>query len=90
MPMQFTVPPDLEVLVEKRLASGAFSNPEEVFRRALEALDAEESWTEDERRALDEKIDCALKQVQRGEIYSPDEARRRLSVMREVHLTDPA
>jgi Arc/MetJ-type ribon-helix-helix transcriptional regulator len=71
MPMQFTVPPDLEALVQKRLASGAFSNPEEVFRQALEALDAEETWTEDERRALDEKIDRALKQVQRGEVYGP-------------------
>jgi Arc/MetJ-type ribon-helix-helix transcriptional regulator len=84
--MQFNVPPDLEVLVQKRLASGRFENAEEVFRRALETLDAEESWTAEERRALDEKIDRALEQVGAGRVYGPDEARRKLDAMRETHL----
>jgi Arc/MetJ-type ribon-helix-helix transcriptional regulator len=53
--MQVNVPPDLEALVQRRLATGAFANAEEVIRRALETLDAEESWTDEERRALDEK-----------------------------------
>jgi len=35
--------PDLEALVQKRLATGAFANAEDVIRRALENLDAEES-----------------------------------------------
>ncbi|MCX6626895.1 MAG: hypothetical protein NTW28_04595 [Candidatus Solibacter sp.] len=34
-----------------------------MIRRALETLDAEESSTEEERSALDEKIDRALEQV---------------------------
>src|SRR6266403_1025786 len=55
MPMNFTVPPDLEALVQKRLASGSFTNVEDVFRRALEAQDADENWTDEERRALDER-----------------------------------
>jgi Arc/MetJ-type ribon-helix-helix transcriptional regulator len=88
--MEFIVPPDLEALVQKQLASGAFRNPEEVFRHALESLDAEESWTEDERRLLNEKIDRTLEQVARGEVYGPDEARRKLAAMREVHITDRA
>jgi Arc/MetJ-type ribon-helix-helix transcriptional regulator len=50
--VQLTVPPDLETLINKRLSSGAYANAEEVLRRALETQDAEESWTDEERRAL--------------------------------------
>ena len=47
------IPPDLQPLVDKRLSSGEYGSAEEVFRRALEVLEAEETWTEEERRALD-------------------------------------
>ncbi len=86
MPMNFTVPPDLEALVQKRLASGSFANVEEVFRRALEAQDAEEGWSDEERRALDEKIDRALEQVAAERVYGPEEARQKLAAMRKSHL----
>ena len=49
---QLNVPPDLETLINKRLSSGAYSDAEDVLRRALEAQDAEESWTDEERQAL--------------------------------------
>jgi Arc/MetJ-type ribon-helix-helix transcriptional regulator len=88
--MQFNVPPDLEILVQKRLASGRFENAEEVFRLALETLDAEESWTGEELGALDEKIDRSLEQVGTGRAYGPDEARRKLDAMRETHLAGPS
>ena len=87
--MQLTVPPDLEALVQKQLATGAFANAEDVIRRALETLDAEESWADEERRALDEKIDRALEQVAAGSIYGPEEARRKLAALREAHLANP-
>ena len=86
--MQLNVPPDLEALVQKRLATGAFANAEDVIRRALETLDAEESWTGEERRALDEKIDRALEQVTAGQVYGPEEARRKLAALREAHLAN--
>jgi Arc/MetJ-type ribon-helix-helix transcriptional regulator len=86
--MQLTVPPDLEALVQKRLATGAFANAEDLIRRALEALDAEESWTDEERSALDEKINRALEQVAAGWVYGPEEARRKLAALRETHLAD--
>jgi putative addiction module CopG family antidote len=86
--MQVNVPPDLEALVQKRLATGAFANADEVIRRALETLDAEESWTEDERRALDEKIDRSLEQIASGRVFGPEEARRKLAALREAHLAN--
>ena len=76
--MQFTVPPDLEALVKKRLATGAFASAEDVFRRALEAQDAEESWTEEERRALSAHIEEGFLQAERGELIDGDQARREI------------
>jgi Arc/MetJ-type ribon-helix-helix transcriptional regulator len=86
--MQLNVPPDVEALLQKRLATGAFANAEDVIRRALETLDAEESWSDEERRALDDKIDQALKQAAAGQISGPEEAQRKLSAMREMHLSN--
>jgi Arc/MetJ-type ribon-helix-helix transcriptional regulator len=86
--MQLNVPPDLEALLQKRLATGAFFNAEDVIRCALETLDAEEGWTDQERLALDEKIERALEQVAAGRVCGPEEARRKLEALREAHLAD--
>jgi Arc/MetJ-type ribon-helix-helix transcriptional regulator len=88
MAMQLTIPSDLEALVEKRLASGNFASAEDVLRSALEAQDDEETWTEEERSALDEKINHSLEQFAAGQVYGPDEARRKLAALRETHLAD--
>lgn len=50
--MQLNVPPDLEMLINKRLSSGGYTGVVDVLRRALEAQDAGESWTDEQRRAL--------------------------------------
>jgi Arc/MetJ-type ribon-helix-helix transcriptional regulator len=55
--MQLKVPPDLETLINKRLSRGGYTSVEDVLRRALEAQDAEESWTGEERRALSSHIE---------------------------------
>ena len=86
MPLQ--LPTDLEALVQKRLASGDYASAEEVIRRALEAQEAEDSWTDEERRALDTKIDQALEQVATGKTYGAAEARQKLATMREAHLAN--
>jgi hypothetical protein len=55
--MHLNVPPDLETLINKRLSSRGYESVEDVLRRALEAQDAQESWTEEERRALSAHIE---------------------------------
>jgi Arc/MetJ-type ribon-helix-helix transcriptional regulator len=59
-------------MVQKRLATGAFANAEDVIRRALEVLA--------------EKIERALEQVAGGRACGPEEGRRRLAPLREAHL----
>jgi len=82
MPMQFRVPRDLQTLVERRLATGGYADVEDVFRRALEAQDAEESWTDEERRALSAHIEEGFLQAERGELIDGATVRAEMQAMK--------
>jgi len=81
--MQLNVPPDIETLINKRLSGGGYTSVEDVLRRALEAQDAEESWTEEERRALSAQIEEGYLQAERGELIDAAQARREIQAMKE-------
>ena len=57
-----------------------------MFRRALEAQDAEESWTGGERRALASHIEEGFQQAERGELVDGAQARREIQAMKEDWL----
>jgi Arc/MetJ-type ribon-helix-helix transcriptional regulator len=82
--MQLHVPPDLETLINKRLASGGYANAEEVLRRALEAQDAEEDSTDEERLALAAHIEEGYLQAERGEMIDGDQAGREIQAMKDA------
>ena len=81
--MQFNLPPDIETLINKRLSSGGYSSIEDVLRRALEAQDAEESWTDEERRALSAHIEDGYLQAERGELIDGTQAAREIQTMKD-------
>jgi Arc/MetJ-type ribon-helix-helix transcriptional regulator len=81
--MELTVPPDLETLINKRLASGAYESAEDVLRRALEAQDAEESWTDEERQVLAAHIEKGYRHAVRGELIDGEQARREIQSMKD-------
>jgi antitoxin ParD1/3/4 len=81
--MQLNVPPDLETLINRRLASGAYENAEDVLRRALEAQDAVETWTDEERQALSAHIEEGYLQAERGELIDGAQARREIQGMKD-------
>jgi len=81
--MQLSVPPDLETLINKRLSSGGYESVEDVLRRALEAQDAEESWTDEERRALSAHIEEGYQQAERGELIDGAQARSDIQAMKD-------
>ena len=78
--MQLTIPPDLQALIEKRMATGAFESAEEVLRCALEAQDEEESQ---QRQAISDHIEEGFRQAERGELYTEDEVRTHLAEFKE-------
>lgn len=81
--MQLTVPPDLETLIHKRLSSGGYASAEEVLRRALEAQDAEESWTDEERRTFATHIEEGYLQAERGDLIDGEQARLEIQAMKD-------
>jgi hypothetical protein len=54
-----------------------------VLRCALEAQDAEESWTDEERRALSAHIEEGYQQAERGELTGSAQARHEIQAMKE-------
>lgn len=81
--MQLNVPPDLETLINKRLSRGGYASAEDVLRRALEAQDAEESWTDEERHALSAHIEEGYLQAERGELIEGAQAQREIQAIKD-------
>lgn len=81
--MQLNIPPDLETLINRRLSSGAYASAEEVLRRALEAQDAEENWTDEERRAFSAHIEEGYQQAERGDLIDSAQAKLEIQAMKE-------
>jgi Arc/MetJ-type ribon-helix-helix transcriptional regulator len=80
--MQLTVSLEIETLINKRLSSGGYADAEDVLRRALVSQDAEESWTDEERRALSAHIEEGYLQAERGELIDGAQARREIQAMK--------
>ena len=80
--------PEDELLVQKRLKSGAYTSIQDVIHRALESLDATELWLEENKTAIDEQIGVGLAQLDRGEGLSAADSRARLQEKKAAWLED--
>jgi len=63
---------------------GGYTSVEDVLRRALEAQDAEESWSDEERRALSAHIEGGYLQAERGELIDAAQAYREIQSMKDA------
>jgi putative addiction module CopG family antidote len=81
--MQWDVPSDLEMLIQKRVASGVYANADEVLRRALEAQEVDETWTEQEKLDVSAHIEEGFRQAERGELMDATHARKELASMKD-------
>ena len=80
--MTINLEPEDEKLIQKRLQTGVFGSPREVIHRALESLDAEESWLQENRGAINGKIARGVAQFERGEGLTPEESLVQLEAKR--------
>jgi Arc/MetJ-type ribon-helix-helix transcriptional regulator len=87
--MQLDVPPDLETLINKRLSSGGYTSVEDVLRRALEAQDAEESWTEEDRRAIADHLEIGYFQAENGSLIEAAQARSEIQALKNRWRREP-
>ena len=87
--MKLDVPQDLEILIEKRLSTGRYTSAEDVLRRALEAQDEVETWSEEERQAVSSHVEEGFLQSERGELIDGEQVRRDLDAMKEMWRRSP-
>lgn len=73
--MNVALTPELEALIQSKLASGLYKNAAEVVREGLRLLAEQDEWKAEVRR----KIAEGLAQAQAGKLVDSDAARERLS-----------
>ncbi len=80
--------PESEALIQQRLHSGAFESVEDVLFDALEIQREREAWLQENREAINAKIERGLAQLDRGEGVSGDKLRARLADDKAAWLKD--
>ena len=88
--MTITVRPEHEQLIVQAMRTGAYQNADDVIGRALEVLRFEDEWLDENKAAVNEKIERAFGQFERGEYFSSAESRvdmekRKTEWLREHH-----
>ncbi len=86
--MTINLRPEDERLIQKQLQSGVFASAEEVIHRALESLEADENWLQENRKTIDEKIERGFAQFERGEGLTSAESRARLETKKSLWRAD--
>jgi len=86
--MKIELKPEDEQLIQKRLQSGAFDTVDEVIHDALASQDAEETWLQENREAINAKISRGLTQLNSGQGTSGDLARARLQKLKAAWLAE--
>ncbi len=62
-------------MIAQAMQTGAYRDPGEVIGRALEVLRSEDRRLDENRFWVGEKIDRAMAQAERGELFLPEESR---------------
>lgn len=78
--------PEVEALIQERLQSGAFESVEDVILDALEVQRGREIWLQENKEAINEKIDRAIAQLDRGEGIPGEEFREHIAADRAAWL----
>lgn len=80
--------PEIEALIRQRLHSGAFESVEDVLSDALGMQSEREVWLQENKDAIDAKIERGLAQLDRGEGITGDRLRTRLEADKAAWLGD--
>jgi antitoxin ParD1/3/4 len=80
--------PEIEALIQQRLHSGAFESVEDVLFDALEIQGERETWLQENKEAINAKIEHGLAQLDGGEGIPGDQLRKRLEADKAAWLAD--
>ena len=80
--------PEIGALIQQRLRSGAFQSVEDVLFDALKMQAERDAWLQENKEAINAKIERGLTQLDRGEGTPGDELRKRLENDKAAWLAD--
>lgn len=80
--------PEIEALIQQRLHSGAFESVEDVLFDALKIQSEREAWLQENKVAINTKIEHGLAQLDRGKGIPGAELRKRLEADNATWLED--
>jgi putative addiction module CopG family antidote len=86
--MTIQLRPEHERAITEAIESGAYRDADEVIGRALEALRVEDEWMQAHRDEIEEKIDRAVGQFERGEFFSGEESRTDMERRKQAWLDE--
>jgi Arc/MetJ-type ribon-helix-helix transcriptional regulator len=73
--MTITIRPDHEELIVRAIQNGAYQNADHVIARALEVLRSEDEWLSENSTEVNDKIERAFGQFDRGEFFSAEQSK---------------
>jgi antitoxin ParD1/3/4 len=84
-PMNVSLTPELEVMVNEKVKSGLYTSASEVIREALRLLRRFDETRQRELEELNRQIDEGLAQAKRGQVIGGKESRRRARAVLARH-----
>jgi Arc/MetJ-type ribon-helix-helix transcriptional regulator len=85
--MSLALDPATEQRIQRELDRGPYREPAELINHALDLLRAEEDWLLRNKEAINERLEESLAQVERGEVYTPEEVRSLLDQDRKARAS---
>ena len=80
--MTLTLDAQTEQRIQREIDLGHYREPIEVINRALDLLQAQEAWSDEEKAQLDAHLAESMAQIERGEGIPGDQVRARLADLR--------
>jgi Arc/MetJ-type ribon-helix-helix transcriptional regulator len=77
--LNLALAPQTEHRIQRELDRGIYREPAEIIAPALDLLDEDQSWPDDEKSELDQRLDRSMAQIERGEGIPGDKLRELLA-----------
>ena len=81
--------PEQEKLITQAMRTGAYQDPNEVIEQALRMLHSKDASLHGNQKEIDEKIERAFGQFERGEFFSAEESQAGLEKRKAAWLREP-
>ncbi len=86
--MNISMPPELENFVHSQIALGVYGSESELVSEALRLLYDREDARQRKIQKLNAEIQHGLDQIERGEVVTAEEAKKRMNDFKQKFLSD--